>query len=216
MPYFKNENINLLFIHIPKTGGTTLEAYFNHKYKIKLDQSSLYLFLDNNLYPEIKVYSSLQHLTYNTIIKYKDFFKIDKNNLKILTVVRNPYERIVSDLFYYNKIVIDSNKNFVYNVMVKYLKDVNNNDNHTIPQFLFITDENHKLINNMNILHTESLNDDMVKLGYIDFPEFDKLLVNKFKVNYYDYLNKNSIDLINEYYDNDFKLFNYKKIQLLN
>jgi hypothetical protein len=27
MPYFKNNDINLLFIHIPKTEGTIIEKY---------------------------------------------------------------------------------------------------------------------------------------------------------------------------------------------
>jgi len=29
MPYFKNNDINLLYIHIPKTGGTSIEHYFS-------------------------------------------------------------------------------------------------------------------------------------------------------------------------------------------
>ena len=35
MPYFLNENINLLFIHIPKTGGSSLERYFSEHFNIK-------------------------------------------------------------------------------------------------------------------------------------------------------------------------------------
>ena len=85
MPYFKNNKINLLFIHIPKTGGSSLEKYFNVKFNIPLNKKSLMSTEDIREFsdkPEIN--SSLQHLTYNTIIKYKDFFKIDIENIKII------------------------------------------------------------------------------------------------------------------------------------
>ena len=29
MPYFKNNDVNVLFIHIPKTGGSSMELYFS-------------------------------------------------------------------------------------------------------------------------------------------------------------------------------------------
>ena len=52
----------------------------------------------------------------------------------------------------------------------------------------------------------------MHKIGYSDFDVHQKK--NKVKnVNYYDYLNKKSIQLINLYYHFDFILFNYNKIQ---
>lgn len=37
MPYFNNNDINILFIHIPKTGGTSLENYFSSKFNIPLN-----------------------------------------------------------------------------------------------------------------------------------------------------------------------------------
>jgi hypothetical protein len=46
MPYFQNKNVNILFIHIPKTGGSSLELYFSNKYKIPLDIKSLHGFLN--------------------------------------------------------------------------------------------------------------------------------------------------------------------------
>ena len=50
----------------------------------------------------------------------------------------------------------------------------------------------------------------MNNLGYIDF----NICVNKnqYNINYYDYLNKKSINIINNYYHQDFILFNYDKI----
>ena len=40
MPYFKQNKI--LLIHIPKTGGTSIEKYFANKSKIKLGPNNLY------------------------------------------------------------------------------------------------------------------------------------------------------------------------------
>ena len=103
MPYFNNnDDINVLFIHIPKTGGSSIEEYLSYKYKIKLDNSSLYLFTQDKrlLNENMKINSSLQHLTYNQIVENRKVLNIHFDNIKIITIVRNPYERIISDLFF--------------------------------------------------------------------------------------------------------------------
>jgi hypothetical protein len=50
----------------------------------------------------------------------------------------------------------------------------------------------------------------MRRLGYIDFNIVNNS--NPIRINYSDYLNKMSLDLINKYYDEDFSFFKYKKI----
>jgi hypothetical protein len=58
-------------------------------------------------------------------------------------------------------------------------------------------------MDNIIILRTETLNDDMKKIGYIDFDLHN--LKNKFNTNDYDgYLNEDSIALINNFYSKDF------------
>ena len=153
----------------------------------------------------------MQHLTYKTIINYKTILEIDTTNLSCITIVRNPYERLISDLFYLKKIKINDSQNKVYDVILKdYLHQTL--DNHTVPQHLFIIDENNKIIPNLIILRTETLNNDMHKLGYTDFNL--KHNANSSNINYYDYLNSNSINLINNIYHNDFILFNYTKLNI--
>jgi len=208
MPYFKNNKINILFIHIPKTGGSSVEKYFSVKFNLPLNKNSLMSTEYIKEYADKQeINSSLQHLYYTTIIQYKDFFKLDTNNIKILAIVRNPYHKILSDLFYLKKITIESTKEEVYSSIQVYLR--NNYDNHATPQYKFITDEHGKLIENLILLHTESLNEDMKKIGYTDFNI--KMNMNPNAVDYDNYLNADSINLINETYSYDFTLLNYIK-----
>jgi uncharacterized protein YlzI (FlbEa/FlbD family) len=169
----------------------------------------LFNFLDEKTAKSKNINSSLQHITYKTIDTNKEFFKIDMSNIEIITIVRNPYNRIISDLFWHKKITINSTTEEVYHKIQKYLRD-ETLDNHNIPQYLFVTDEKMQLIPNIKILYSETLSSDMHKLGYVDFDV--KINDNKNKPNYFHYLNPSSIQLINEFYDYDFKLFNYDKI----
>jgi hypothetical protein len=211
MPYFNNDDINLLFIHIPKTGGTSLEIYFSSKFNIKLNEKSLFNVYPNKNTLTSNTNSSLQHLTYNQIIKNEKVLNIDFNNIKIITIVRNPYERIISDLFWYKLIDSNTSKDKVFNIINNYLIS-NKYDNHNIPQHHFITDVNKVLIPNIHILKTENLTNNMINLGYTDFNNLNNK--NKHKLNYYNYLNEKSIELINYFYNLDFILFNYKKINI--
>jgi len=213
MPYFKNKDINLLFIHVPKTGGSSLDTYFSSKFNIPLNNKSLFHFIkDKQLLNEnIKIKSSLQHITYNQIVKYSKIFNIDFDNIKIITIVRNPYERFVSDLFYFSLITTDSTKEAVFDILHNYLIS-DKYDNHNIPQHTFITNDKGEIIENIHILKTESLTNEMKVLGYIDFNIYDNVNINK--VNYYNYLNNESIEIINKFYHLDFILFNYNKISV--
>ena len=213
MPYFKNNDINILFIHIPKTGGTSIENYFSSKFNIKLNNESLFLYINKDIQIKnnIIINSSLQHITYKQIIEYNKVFNINFNNIKIITIVRNPYERIISDLFWYKKINVNSSKEEIFNIIELYILSIDY-DNHNIPQYTFITNENKELISNIHILHTETLKNDMVNLGYTDFNSYDN--TGDKTLNYYNYLNNYSIKLINNFYHYDFILFNYQKILL--
>jgi len=201
MPYYKEPNI--LFIHIPKTGGTVVGGRLRKKFK-----QTLYSGPRNYILPKPYNTTSLQHQYYTTLYKYRNLLNINFNNIKIFTIVRNPYDRIISDLFFYSLIKKEDNSDKVFkiiknNYIVKML------DNHNKPQYKFITDKNFKLFENIKIFKTETLNEDNQKLNdYLG----TKIKINMNNVNkdYSRYLNKDSIDLINYYYKYDFKLFNYQ------
>jgi hypothetical protein len=206
MPYYKD--LNLLFIHIPKTGGTSLEQYLKKTNTQTLYSTGLY---NHILYEKFKLISSLQHLTYKKICKYKNTLEVDFNeDLKIITIVRNPYDRIISDLFYFDLIKENTSSDDVYKVITKYIYE-DSHDNHNIPQYEFLIDKNNKIIPNITIFKTETLTEDLKKYGFNDFNFiFHKNKQNIKKENYNTYLNNASIKLVNEFYKKDFEFFNYE------
>jgi hypothetical protein len=206
MPYFKNENMNLLFIHIPKTGGSSIEEYFKRKFNFILNEESLFTAFGKRFNG-----ISYQHQTYIDIYDNREFFKINFNNIKIMAIVRNPYDRIVSDLFFFKLINSNSTPEEVY-LKIKDNFLVKTYDNHPLPQHKYVIDKNGNLIDNIIIIKNEHLDQAMINLGYTDFnmhAQVNKL--NKDK-KYIDYLNDESIKLINSFYDNDFIYFKYPKI----
>ncbi len=76
----------LVFIHIPKTAGTSVEQFFN-------DNGGC-LFLDRKT--RINGHS-IQHSTYSEL---KDM-KMIPSDYRIFTVIRHPYDRFLSDYNYY-------------------------------------------------------------------------------------------------------------------
>jgi hypothetical protein len=215
MPYFKNNDVNLLFIHIPKTGGTSLEKYLSKKYNIKLNEESLYVCNFK------KFGHSYHHCTYKEIINNIDFFKINIENLKIITIVRNPYERIVSELFY-REFINDKNcndQNFVYTKLDEYIKNEKKIflDNHNIPQYEFLINDDGQIDQNIKIFYTENLKNQLNNYGFDDFDvneNKNNIFKDKGNINYIDFLNNDSIKLINEYYKKDFEFFYYKMIKI--
>jgi hypothetical protein len=216
MPYFKNKNVNVnvLFIHIPKTGGTSVEHYFSSKYNIPLNNKSLYLILNDepliNANLHLKIKSSLQHITYTQMVEYNKWFHIDFDELVVLTIVRNPYERVISDLFFYKLITVETQKETVFDILVHNYLNATNYDNHNIPQHSFVTNDKGEIHPHIRILHTENLTNQMIEMGYSDFDIVHNSNANK--VNYYDYLNAESIGILNKFYHLDFILFKYDKI----
>ena len=171
MPYFHTDAINMLFIHIPKTGGTSIEMYFSNRYNVPLNIQSMYSKdgttkgVDNNI--------SLQHQLYRDLYKNREGYGVAfDRTLKIITIVRNPYERIISDLFWKQLISVSSTPDEVYNTIQIYVADLHSTggssyDNHNLHQFEFVLDwdNDNALAQDIVILKTESLTEGMQDLG---------------------------------------------------
>ena len=205
MPYYPK--INVLFIHIPKTGGTTLENFL----KTKSNQTLYNYKPGNTLLPNDALCKvSLQHQTYSTLKEYSNIVNIPfhDNNLKVITIVRNPYNRIISDLFWFKLIKLNDDPNVVYNAIINYV-DKNCYDNHNLPQYKFVTNEEGDVYDNITIFRTESLTTDIKSYGFSDFRIKRQLVGSEKEEKYKSYLNDKSIAFINKYYSKDFDLFSY-------
>lgn len=344
MPYFNKANI--LLIHIPKTGGTSLEIYFSEKYSIPLNVHSLYYkycekqtkrdveqkhariaqahasaidkqrhilrlqrgptmqpmqvvpsrappppkyskHIPNHAIPNrphphlpprkdplshsikpmnevqltpaqieqvkymlpeyadfmktkvaLEVQHSLQHLTWAEMKTYQDVFwklmehkqdlfgeqLIEYRAIRIFTVVRNPYDRILSELFFIDWIKPTYTPKEVYFKLRQYLLFPSTFDNHKLPQHVFVEEDDGSLIRGLVVLRTETLTQDMRAIGFSDFNVQQNRLHYHIPASrstensreegmpackYLKYLHPASIQLINRYYKRDFEVFGY-------
>ena len=200
MPHFPE--YNLLFIHIPKTGGTSYEQYM-------LGRTETRIWGRQSIFPDPNLNQiSLQHQTYQTIYTYRELLEIEFNDkLKKVAFVRNPYDRIVSDIFWLKFNTETDSQEEIYDTIRHHYFQRDDLDNHNTPQYKFVTDENEKLIPDITLLKMENLTDELQKYGFPDYKGPSK------SKSYREYLNKDSIRLINVIYKKDFEMFGYPMIE---
>ena len=171
-----------IFIHIPKNAGTSIEKYFvNGSVRIQPEKHA-------------------------DIYEIKKKFKNSYNNYRKFTIIRNPYDKMVSWYFYlkrnlgenyniieFNKWIKDPSKFWHADDPISFLK----------PQCKWIDD-------NVVLLKFENLNKE---LNEFFNKEINLLITNKSNHKYYlEYYNQESLDIIYNRYKEDFKKFNYKKL----
>jgi len=187
----------LKFIHITKTGGTSIE----------------------NMGRTININWGRFHREYGF---WHGKFKYKSAALKIkydwFMVVRNPYERILSE-FHCRWGGLGGNKRKLENIsreefnnyIINKIKNRNLNGGHYIEQYLYY-DKNCKI----NILRFENLKEDFDKLMRLyninlSLNKNDNKSLKRFSVNDF---SSELINLINKVYSLDFEIFSYPKIIL--
>lgn len=151
---------------------------------------------------------------------------INRNELKTVTIVRNPIDRVISLYFMENK---DRNKNLeirhrfgmsykYFNSFIDFLEGIKenlNSDNpyfHWLSQYDYLKDENDE-IHIDHIVHFENMPDNYKFINEkINFNcnYFDKTFNNHEKNKKF-IEERGGIDLIYEIYKKDFEYFNYTK-----
>ena len=211
MPYY--EDINTLFIHIPKTGGISLGNYLKTKSKQILNGLSTEFGYRKLLGQVTDV--CMQHLTYRTIHMFRKGLGVSKD-CRNICIVREPYDRMISYLFWRESIMKTSRPSEVYDVIKKRLiegvtvsRDGTHLDNNILPQYEYVVNDDGELVHNITLFHTEHLTEELQAYG---FKEYDGLPVAPHLYYYRNYLNADSISLLNDYYKKDFDMFGYDRL----
>ena len=89
MPFIRHQEKNILFIHIPKTGGTSIETWMSDIAPLKFHSVRIPSHLK----------STPQHLPFREI---RSLFG-DSYFDHIFTIVRNPYDRFISEYKFQSK-----------------------------------------------------------------------------------------------------------------
>ena len=228
----KMEVSNFLYIMIPKTCCVSIDSVLRNQQKI-YDYNNLSKNTGIWSQQEISLINSgnkslsFGHANLNTLLEKKIISYDTYENLYKFTVVRNPYDRLVS-LYFYNKF----NENMEFSELIKkiYTKKI------IIPalderNIIFLegynTIESHKFISQWNlqvdwipekchILRYENINNDfknLCKILCIDDVKLPELNNTKLKEkNYMNYYNNETIQMVNEIYAKDFEILKYDKI----
>ncbi len=217
----------LIYIHIPKTGGISIEEFIQNVYGYKRNT-----FLLNHGFGVYNSYNNgmrtiYPHMHYPLphVIQELSKSKIEVDNTwNIFSIVRNPYDKLLSAMFYdeklplkYNYFTLPINQRSYYldSMLEEYIdSDTNFNyhSNHTYPQYLFFENIDLKY----KIFKFEvGLKNILTELG---FDGVDKLKhrLNTFaleglpKTDYKTMYTSKLIDHVNKIYKQDFELFDYE------
>ena len=191
MPFCKERKI--LFLHLPKTAGTSIENALNIRSKENLYDSR------GKLPSEFVTRQHLKLSEYKKYLNLDEYFKF--------TVVREPFDRFVSAFHFKNKnmYVPQKVKNMNFDEFVFFLKDLDEIercfifDSHFEPQYTFI---DYKID---TIFKFEKL-DELEKRFKVTLGK-DNVSDRKDKESYY---NSETKEIVYNLYKKDFEMFSYE------
>lgn len=131
MPVFSKGKVNILFLHIPKSAGSTIE-----KIADDLGWEESFSIRGKSLKEIRYCKASLQHLHAKPLESILNFQQFDS----IFTVVRNPFSRFKSEYYWQRsqRITELSVDDWVFDTFERYWKDSYVYDNHIRPQVEFL------------------------------------------------------------------------------
>ena len=187
-------NKKLIFVHINKTPATSIQKALSNYGVKKLEEN-------NKIETEL-TYKQSQH--FNTI-EYRKYLGEDYDNYYKFSVVRNPFDRVVS---YYYGGAIQSGLSFKEWVLDRY-RDENYKD-----YIRMYSDFTHWFSKDEidYVLKFENLDNDFDKLKEtlnLDC-SLSKNNVNKTRTHYRDYYDDETIDVIEKHFEKELNAFNYK------
>ena len=192
-PMFICDNKKFIFVHVPKTAGSSIHVHFKDSYGLEKHE---------RLDPIPDLHHKKIKDILNENVGYKNYFKF--------CVVRNPFSRLVSgykDFRYQRGLInVDFNK-FVKNQLVQNFS----NDVHFIPQHNFTHINDQVVVD--KIVKYENLNEiaDCFKKCGVPFKGLDLCRASRYPNEPYKiYYSNSTIKIVEDFYRKDLELLNYK------
>ena len=202
-----------VFIHIPKTGGTTVEKLLDIN-PDPVENIKSYWALDNlQIAYYIKEFNCktsffLQHLP---AIFIKNFNPETFNNFFKFSIVRNPYDRLISEFCWLNRNELKIDNYYFINNFKAWVNNLTPKtfNNHTLPQYYFLYNKNTLLVD--KVYKYEDLQNALKELSVkLNFELKDIWLhKNNFDIDKEALLPTNIKEKIYKLYEKDFIVFNY-------
>jgi len=198
-----------IFIHIPKTGGTSVETFFMPSERDRI----------RNIYGNTPLQSDNQaHLKfYHLQIQYP---RLNFDKYFKFTVVRNPWDRVVSNFFHSKRehrqdlrkfLGFGIWENFTFNEFVEKIQHLEKEHPHYDEQWSFLVDRKGRFCMDY-IARMENLENDFMEICQkLKITDSKIPHVNKGKGgSYTQYYNDETKQIIAEKYAKDIELFGYK------
>jgi len=201
-------DLGIIFVHINKTGGSSIVRALN-MLQIHL---SVDLIFSSELKgdDQFKIWEGWKLGKRRTTYNWDELINIKKywNDYTKFSIVRNPWDRVVSDFFYCKK------ENYVQKELTFREEVIYNKDNlerWKQPCYDWLTLNGKMAVE--NILRFENLNDDFQKMcSQLNLPTTIKLPhLNKTKHKHYtEYYDDETREIVAEKYAKDIEYFGYK------
>lgn len=201
--YLKNNCQPILFLHIPKTGGSTIESWLN----TECGYSQLLFSTD----PLDGMTCTPQHLGIKAVSGLVgDHFSLEASY--VFAVVRNPFDRLISEFFYrvgLKQIRLGPTpekyfSNWVNDSLSQASKKPHILDNHLRPQCYFVSDDVHVFKFETGI---KSILETVAKANNQARP--DVIASKKISIKKNVIWSKSAIRRVQEFYKQDFNQFGY-------
>ena len=222
-----------IFVHIPKTGGSSVEEFIMNQYGYSRNECLLVhgFGIDLALGEDELIPYPIMHYKLKTILRIAEANKVTPDcSWTIFSIVRNPYYKFLSDLFFspfsnfkYNYHMLPDNAKAMYldsgvDEYFNHPSKKNYHSYHSLEQYKFFEDVN---INYQIFKFEEGLENIIKKLGFEIKDKFPHMLdvpttFNIPKPNYSKMLTPYLVKTINDKYQKDFEVFGYEMLDPLN
>lgn len=215
-----NKSHQFVFVHIPKAAGSSIAKYYRQLSRVNDIEIGASISGTTTVPDAIWKHEIGKHAPYHRIKRFladdplkKDYFSF--------CFARNPYDRVISTFFFLKK-WLPNNTEVQARDIFEGFNDVNDMvssdfwrnsdiDNMFKPQCFWVTDEGGKVIIDFHG-KVESLKDGIHYVNRqigVDLPDFDIRINVKKRQIFTPGLNKESINIIQQRYQQDFDLFEY-------